>query len=629
MEISETKKSKKYATLVTYLAAIVCMLLGLFLPLFNGNGILALYLPDVFNHLTGNEIISTENKLELAFNINAFGVSVDIMAYVILLYAVVTVLGLLALVPIGLIFKKESKIPVILEYAILTAASLVLPLYLIMALQLVPVFAVSINLIIALGGSLLALVMLSLITKKGLGFVKTILGILSAVALLLLFDLTVVIPSLAQPLEDLGNGIGIFPALFRANDINYSGISSLTLWLAGTEEINLTSILNATENVAEKITYCIAAAAAIIVIINFLIDVISLAANGKKVGIYFNLIRYGLAFLILVVLLILIAVSHFGFGLFAIALTVVVTLQLLISIFRFIIHLKNVKEKKRDEDFERTKIKFIMPAKQPNKEEPAVQAVPAIPEFVGADPIVAQTIDSPVEQPQNEQMAFIDPAPEIKQEPEVIEPLRENPDEVQMIMDGIPEIAETAEPEDNYEKPVYIAEEEASEPQPEEEPEVVEPVQPVEPVLPVEPVVEQPVYQQPVQQQPVEQSVAEQPVEEPVQKVEQPAPAPAPAPVRIEVQQQPAQRPYVDKRIYTEMYERTDSFLNKLTESEKTEFTRTFIERANGDVGNMPEYVIGGNNKKFFSAVFIYLGRIRGLISDGLLNKMFKELNML
>ena len=55
----------------------------------------------------------------------------------------------------------------------------------------------------------------------------------------------------------------------------------------------------------------------------------------------------------------------------------------------------------------------------------------------------------------------------------------------------------------------------------------------------------------------------------------------------------------------------------------------TFIDRTKGSIGNIPEYRIGGNNKAFFSSVFIYLGRIRGLISDGLLNKMFKELNML
>ena len=72
-----------------------------------------------------------------------------------------------------------------------------------------------------------------------------------------------------------------------------------------------------------------------------------------------------------------------------------------------------------------------------------------------------------------------------------------------------------------------------------------------------------------------------------------------------------------------------DEFMRKLTNDEKIEFAMTFIEKSKGNIGNIPEYVIGGNNRLFFSSVFIYLGRIRGLISDGLLNKMYKELNML
>ena len=46
-------------------------------------------------------------------------------------------------------------------------------------------------------------------------------------------------------------------------------------------------------------------------------------------------------------------------------------------------------------------------------------------------------------------------------------------------------------------------------------------------------------------------------------------------------------------------------------------------------MGSIPDYKVGGDNKKFFSVAFIYLGRIRGLVSDGLLNKMYKELNLL
>ncbi|MDE6441673.1 MAG: hypothetical protein K2L12_02845 [Clostridia bacterium] len=703
MEISETKKSNKYAALVTYLVAIVCLLLGLFLPLFNGNGILALSLPDVLNQLIGSEVISAGNKLDLSFSADLFGlgVNVDIMAYVIFLYAVVTLLGLLALVPIGLAFNKQSKVPVIFEYIILTASTLVLSLYVIMALQLVAETAVSLNLIIAFGGSLLALMVLSCINKKGAGVAKLFLCLFSAVALLLLFDLTVVIPALKEPLESLGTSIGVYPALFRANEVNVSAIDYFTLFFAGSEGANFSALLGTTEVVAEKIMCCAALAAAIIVLFNFFIDVISLSTNGKKVGLLFNIVRYGLAFLIIVLLIIMTFVCKYNFGLFTITIAVIVTLQLLISVLRFIMHLKKVSEEKREKDFESQKIKFVKPVKQPKqKPEPEVQNVPQIPAFVGAqpivsEPIVAETIEPP--KPQDEQMAFIEPAPEVKEEPEYEEPLHETPGEVQMEMDGMPE-PETHEDEtfyvpeekpaeqpegsyetqEEYEKPVYIGTEEvqpeqteepvqtyepvpAYEPQPEptyEQPAYVQPVQPVvseepEPVAQPEPEVVTPVYQQPVYQQPIyQQPVYQQPAYvQPVQKVEEPkpapaptpvatpaptpapAPAPAPVPVRVEVKPQPAQdrtaRPYIDKRIYSEMYEQSDSFISKLSDAEKVEFTRTFIERANGDLANIPEYVIGGNNKKFFSAVFIYLGRIRGMISDGLLNKMFKELNML
>ena len=77
------------------------------------------------------------------------------------------------------------------------------------------------------------------------------------------------------------------------------------------------------------------------------------------------------------------------------------------------------------------------------------------------------------------------------------------------------------------------------------------------------------------------------------------------------------------------MGQSSDEFIKKLTNEEKLEFTRTFIEKVNGNLGSVPDYVIGGDNRKFFSSVFIYLGRLRGMISDNLLNKMYQELNML
>ena len=94
------------------------------------------------------------------------------------------------------------------------------------------------------------------------------------------------------------------------------------------------------------------------------------------------------------------------------------------------------------------------------------------------------------------------------------------------------------------------------------------------------------------------------------------------------VDEQPAKEPqvYTIDTIYAGP---TDDFIHKLSNDERIEFAKTFIEKVRGNLGTIPDYVVGGNNKKFFSGVFIYLGRIRGMVSDGLLNKMYKELNLL
>ena len=110
-------------------------------------------------------------------------------------------------------------------------------------------------------------------------------------------------------------------------------------------------------------------------------------------------------------------------------------------------------------------------------------------------------------------------------------------------------------------------------------------------------------------------------------------------PISVQTTIQPATQPLVqtnDPSVETRIYTintiyggPTDDFIRKLSNDEKIEFARTFIEKSKGEIGNIPDYVIGGNNRMFFSSVFIYLGRIRGLISDNLLNKMYKELNMM
>lgn len=73
----------------------------------------------------------------------------------------------------------------------------------------------------------------------------------------------------------------------------------------------------------------------------------------------------------------------------------------------------------------------------------------------------------------------------------------------------------------------------------------------------------------------------------------------------------------------------SDKFIETLTNDEKVEFARVFLERKMGNLPNIPKYVVGGENAKFFSSVFIYYGRIRGLVSDGLMNKFYQQGNMM
>lgn len=71
-----------------------------------------------------------------------------------------------------------------------------------------------------------------------------------------------------------------------------------------------------------------------------------------------------------------------------------------------------------------------------------------------------------------------------------------------------------------------------------------------------------------------------------------------------------------------------DNFMRKLTNEERTEFKRIFIDRSYGRL-NIPDYVIGGENSGFFSSIFIYLARVRDLVSDALMNKLYEEVKLL
>ncbi len=66
-----------------------------------------------------------------------------------------------------------------------------------------------------------------------------------------------------------------------------------------------------------------------------------------------------------------------------------------------------------------------------------------------------------------------------------------------------------------------------------------------------------------------------------------------------------------------------DAFMLTLTQSERTEFIDLYILQCKGAMPEIPAYKIGENNKDFFNKVFIYLGRYRNKVSNGLMAKIY------
>lgn len=67
-----------------------------------------------------------------------------------------------------------------------------------------------------------------------------------------------------------------------------------------------------------------------------------------------------------------------------------------------------------------------------------------------------------------------------------------------------------------------------------------------------------------------------------------------------------------------------DPFIAILTNEERNQFTELFILKYKGVMPELPDYVVGGDNKAFFRKLFIYLGQYRDRIPDGLLTKMYQ-----
>ena len=729
------QKSKKFVLLATYAVAVICLLAGLFLPLFEGKSLLALQLPDVFKSLLNKGLGEGAKYDAIAFPIQFFGMGkkIDFMAVIIVLYLAVTGLSLLAAAPVILSVRKEGKLAVKLCYAFEISAVTVLSLYLVIALQFYPEFPVHYNMIVALGGSFVSLLLLCCMDKGKSGIVRIVLFLLSAVAFLSLFNFVILLDkeeAYVSVYEKIKLGSG-----YIEND---NGAGYLTLLFAK----KISDLFKEGVSVKDRALIMLAALTATVVLINYFIDAVRLGTGrDKKFGRIFYISRYGLGLALAVCVLATTFICKSRIGIMLIILLVAVAIQLTISVIRIVSSAikkkaNAVSEQEAEDADEITIWKEPEPAKLTATAGATVEEFEEIPEAEiieeeidltpPFDDLPEETFTEPAEEEKTEFTAeaetveevkaedeilpeelheelYTEPTADFKNEPVYIEPdvMPEDPykddtvyvekpveeaDEPEEIAEEKTETAETVEklagteeeilpenvPEeddedDETEEPAEeapVAEEVEEETHEEPEKQPAEPYNPymhrdnpfrayehnsqTEPYNPYtqrkpsnpfektytsyepKPVEPKPV-EKPVEQKPVHQEYKPR---EPIADKRPPVKPLQPRPIIQEFKPVPpvSEQPPKDPHIYTidTIYAGPmDDFIRKLSNDERIEFAKTFIEKNRGDLGNIPDYVVGGENKKFFNVAFIYLGRIRGLVSDGLLNKMYKELNML
>lgn len=494
--MSTTNQSKKYLSVITYCIALVCLLLGLFLPLYNGEGLLFMALPNAVCTMLGLEPTDLGEALSRTYPVIFTGTetSVDFIAVTVSVYALITAIGVIMLIPV-LASKSTSKTANVCAYIIEIAAAVVLFVYTVLEIMLYSMSGYPADfkwdygvIAIAFGGTLLMLIIQSFGYKKGSGVMKFIVAILGAAAVLCLFDFASLVKLDTHSVFDDKVGISFVGLLVY-------GISVMHMLLTGGLDVTTASLF-ASDEVTAKIGTIALACTALIVLVNFALDIMAVGATTKKGTLVVDIIRYAIetAFAILAVVMVFVVKSELGDpGLLLYVVLGIAVIQVIISAVRCAVFKPAAQTENNAESFTTYYDDTAIPA--------------------AAAPAPGQAY-----------------AP---QQPAA------------------------------YVQPVYL----------------------------------QPVYQQ------------------------APAAAPAPAPAV-----QSGEVVYTAKEVY---HGPTDSFIARLTDSEKIEFAKLFLEKINGSYANLPDYVVGGDNKEFFSSIFVYLGKFRSIISDGLMNKIYNELNLL
>ncbi len=330
---NEQVKSHKTGTIVTYVIVLVALLAGFFIPLsfsFEGatDTMLAWQLPEILAAALGIESLQgVGSAMTISYSVNLFGIetAIDLGAWLALLYALFTVVGLFFLIPV-LAGKRTKRTSLNSAFVIelLAMTSLVLLCLLDMTnfvsgatdkLAYILLIALAVVVIMAFVQRTMA--------DGGSGVIKFILVILSAAAVLcVIFPVETIIPALAGNLSvgEMGSGV-----------IGEAVVGGLVTEL-------MTGTLALSEGAAGILDVFLIILG-MILILNLVLDIWGLCKKPNMFMHVVNQIRFLIALVAEIVIIIMAyTVECDGMGLMLIVATCITVVEYVIDLIRIIMH---------------------------------------------------------------------------------------------------------------------------------------------------------------------------------------------------------------------------------------------------------------------------------------------------
>lgn len=375
---AEEKKAKngKLMTVITYSLALLCMLLGIFVPLYGNpadgaatDRMLLKYIPGTLNMLLSP--IAKKNIIPLPGNGFFFSFpAVDTFSFgalALIIYVLTCLVGLFLLIPV-LLGNNKKRTCAVCAYVTEVLAALSTGYFIFTYLS---IYAwgdtwYAYNFLIVFCGNVLAMAIQSVYNKGGLGVTKIVLAVLSAIVILFLVPLLSTVPGLGKAFDSLSKALHSGESAAFANGTDYTyGIAAL----------NFTSYFkNSGLGLVDKLFYIIGGIFVCVCLFNFAYDVFAISAgtkydnqgvlNQNKPMNVIAILRYTLALILAVVSIALLLVSkNVKPGVFLYFATLIVLIQLIFAIVR-----ANVLSSKRKKAVKEDEIS-VKPDTEPNFHE--------------------------------------------------------------------------------------------------------------------------------------------------------------------------------------------------------------------------------------------------------------------